>query len=274
MRSTFALTPTLVAALAGPVRAANAQDSLRARPDSLPEPSRPSVTEAVRPRRADLERLYATLRQPPRSAYETTKAFEERSGRPVSGRYAVTIPRACGVHDNWWAGYAADSQAVRVTVVAGRVPGLYEEGGGGSGWDTDHVLLYGACQTTGGGRYVGTNAFGVRQVVYRGRYREYALMMPDSGWALGDMKRYVRVYIPATPAEAKRLLPQLAVRVDFAVRPVTGAGPTARMVDERSPTMEAPVDYASQNQLVRAGDVAITIYNKVTGVDVRTVRVP
>lgn len=165
--------------------------------------------EAQTPMRASLGRfvpaaeLYCQLLQPSKREFETTARVLERTPTGTGRRYAFVLPTKCIGRETWDAAYDADAEQISVVVAM-------------SGFDLTfnthnlfkHDVLLVACMQTRSSSYPSENAFGARRVVQERHHRIYGLrIIGPSDVHRADGFDYVRVGIPATPAEALRLLP-------------------------------------------------------------------
>lgn len=213
--------------------------------------------------RIGLSQLYNRIRQRPKSDFETSAAFSARTSTEIATRFTVVAPKLCSGNLVWGAKYVADSEYIRVSLVARDIPGTPVEGSE-SEYDLPGQVVFGQCFTTQSDSYHGANSFGVSREVSRASFVMYGLLMNAGQWPQMDDIYYLPVTIHASPAEARRLMPQLELLVDFNVWTITGFGPTARAQSFQTPTVDDPTDQTIDIRMVRAVEIVMRVRNSVT----------
>lgn len=213
--------------------------------------------------RVPVAELYRRFRQPARSQFETSLAFSERTTRPVPGRYVVTVPRSCSRNDVWHTRYVADSGALRVVIRAFDPPEGDEPYMTG---DHSERALFTQCTQNKSGAYRGVTALGVQTRVSTAAFTLYGLLVDASGWEFGlGSTRYIDMYVPMPPEQAKRVLPHIRLAVSFCIQSRPRAGPTAQRLDRSDPTLDVPSEQTFDERFVRARHAAFHLVDGRSG---------
>lgn len=205
---------------------------------------------------ASFPALYKSLSIPPKGEFETSEAYAARAERDVrDAHYAVRVPDVRVTYD-------ADAGELTTAV---RTDFLHE------GWTMARGRALLVLHTAGAetGRYVGTNAFGVKAVVKERTRREWGLALSTEPFTS------IALRYPAAPARARSLKDRLAV---LAVFRLSARSIPHRMTDDGSAkmreatgfdisgaTIDAPTDLETYYYALAPDEIGLWLYDYVSG---------
>jgi hypothetical protein len=213
---------------------------------------------------------YAHYQLRPKGEYETSVQFRARVGWQASGRYAFVLDHSC--YNNYVVEYSPDEGVLRVAVNLSRPDQVYRNPHAAAWLSlTCYAVKY-------LGRTAAQNGFGMTFDVLRLRRSDYEVALVEalrrSGHGtVNDATYHVTFRIPLSPAEARRVRPNLRL---LAVVSTTSPDGGTVSVDTgyTNSTADDPRDITTIMRTIFVQDVELWVFDSRTGNVLSKARIP